>query len=405
MEKIENLENKEIKVKQVKEGKVCIKQTNDSGTFSPFYNPSQELNRDISVSSIATYFDTFKTTSEKNEKLDKNDKNKGDKKFTLIDAMSATGLRAVRYLRELPENLLEKIYANDLDSKAVELIKENAVLNGDKNSIIDIHQKDAAALLYSLKNHFDVVDLDPYGTAVNLIDSAIWAVKNNGLILATFTDMQVLCGNYQETCYYKYGSLPYKTNYCHEMAKRIAMYTISTSAAKYKKTIIPLFSFNAEFYIRLIFMVKESPEMCQENVVKHGHVLQCRTCQYRRIIKNGIFEFINSKKKKSNGEMKQGKTRFRFSNFEETPDKCPVCDGHLIMIGPFYLGSLQNNEFIHGILNNLKSDYQYLKYNTRITGILNGALEENELDVPFGYSYSQLCSDVNLNSPKLSLIA
>jgi len=33
---------------------------------------------------------------------------------------------------------------------------------------------------------------------------------NVGLICVTCTDMQVLCGNYPEVCFYKYGSLPLK---------------------------------------------------------------------------------------------------------------------------------------------------------------------------------------------------
>lgn len=228
------IENKEIKVKQVSEGKVTIRQTNDTGTFSPFYNPAQELNRDISVVTIATYMQRILEQKEKKLK-EKEEKNKEttitetnntntnnanlgkDYKFTLVDVMSATGLRAVRYLRELDHT--EKILANDLDSKAVDLIKINAELNGDTENKIEIHQNDAAALMYSKPKYFDVVDLDPYGTAIPLIDSAILSCKNNGLVLATFTDMQVLCGNYVETCYYKYGSVPFKTPYCHEVSK------------------------------------------------------------------------------------------------------------------------------------------------------------------------------------------
>jgi tRNA (guanine26-N2/guanine27-N2)-dimethyltransferase len=216
------LENKEIKVKEVKEGKVNIQQTNDSGTFSPFYNPAQELNRDISVVTIASYMElTLEEKKLKEEK--KQNKNKSDEtrkyedyKFTLVDVMSATGLRAVRYLKEL--NHVDKIIANDLDAKAVELIKVNAELNGDTESKIEIHQKDAAELMYTKMKYFDIVDLDPYGTAIPLIDSAVQACKNNGLVLATFTDMQVLCGCYTETCYYKYGSIPYKKPYCHEVS-------------------------------------------------------------------------------------------------------------------------------------------------------------------------------------------
>lgn len=204
------LENKEVKLKEVSEGKVTIRQTNDDGTFSPFYNPAQELNRDLSVVSIATYFEYYEST----RKLRKGQEDT-QPKYSIVDAMSATGLRAVRYFKEL--NNVAKIIANDLDTKAVDMIKINALKNGDETGIIEICQFDCNELLYSRKNSIDVVDLDPYGTAIPMIDSALWSLKNGGLILATFTDMQVLCGNYIDTCYYKYGSIAYKTEYCHEV--------------------------------------------------------------------------------------------------------------------------------------------------------------------------------------------
>jgi tRNA (guanine26-N2/guanine27-N2)-dimethyltransferase len=49
---------------------------------------------------------------------------------------------------------------------------------------------------------FDVVDLDPYGSASPFIDAAVQAVQDGGLLCVTCTDMQVLAGaNYSETWY------------------------------------------------------------------------------------------------------------------------------------------------------------------------------------------------------------
>ena len=107
-----------------------------------------------------------------------------------------------------------------MDSKAVALIKyniENNKSQDDGDLMLTVYQEEASKLLYSNMKAFDVVDLDPYGTAIPLIDSAVQAVKNGGLLLVTFTDMQVLCGNYPETLFYKYGSICLKTPYCHEV--------------------------------------------------------------------------------------------------------------------------------------------------------------------------------------------
>ena len=44
------------------------------------------------------------------------------------------------------------------------------------------------------RTRFDVIDLDPYGTAAPFLDSAVQAVKDGGLLCVTCTDMGVLAG-------------------------------------------------------------------------------------------------------------------------------------------------------------------------------------------------------------------
>lgn len=49
------------------------------------------------------------------------------------------------------------------------------------------------------KKNFDVIDLDPYGTAAPFIDAAVQAVADGGLLCVTCTDLAVLAGtNYPE---------------------------------------------------------------------------------------------------------------------------------------------------------------------------------------------------------------
>jgi tRNA (guanine26-N2/guanine27-N2)-dimethyltransferase len=44
-----------------------------------------------------------------------------------------------------------------------------------------------------------MVDLDPYGSAVEFLDPAVQAVEEGGLLCVTCTDKAVLCGNNPET--------------------------------------------------------------------------------------------------------------------------------------------------------------------------------------------------------------
>jgi tRNA (guanine26-N2/guanine27-N2)-dimethyltransferase len=45
---------------------------------------------------------------------------------------------------------------------------------------------------------FDVVDLDPYGSAAMFLDAAVQSVADGGLLAVTCTDKGVLCGNNSE---------------------------------------------------------------------------------------------------------------------------------------------------------------------------------------------------------------
>ena len=84
-----------------------------------FYNPVQEFNRDISIAVIHEYAKMF------NE--EKAAKNKEQRDIKVLEALAATGLRSVRYLKEIGK--LEKVICNDWDPVAVELIQKNMDYN------------------------------------------------------------------------------------------------------------------------------------------------------------------------------------------------------------------------------------------------------------------------------------
>jgi tRNA (guanine26-N2/guanine27-N2)-dimethyltransferase len=95
-----------------------------------FYNPVQEFNRDISISVLNTFLEIYRKEPEaKNPRKDKQpQKTEGTrKKIRILEALSATGLRSIRYAKEIPG--VDEIIANDLSSAAVEMIKRNVVLN------------------------------------------------------------------------------------------------------------------------------------------------------------------------------------------------------------------------------------------------------------------------------------
>lgn len=84
-----------------------------------FYNSAQKINRDISILIIDEFIKQMNSKTKK-------DKNK--KYFvTLFEAMSATGLRGIRYKKEITNDFL--LFMNDLDTNAIQSIKNNFKFN------------------------------------------------------------------------------------------------------------------------------------------------------------------------------------------------------------------------------------------------------------------------------------
>lgn len=139
----------------------------------------------------------------------------------ILEALAATGLRALRYVQELDD--VGVVVANDLDPVAVAAINRNKAFAGPVADKIMPNQGDARLVMLRHERCFDVVDLDPYGSPHNLLETALGAVADGGMLCVTATDMAVLCGNHGETCWTKYGSYPLHTKFCHEQAVRIVL--------------------------------------------------------------------------------------------------------------------------------------------------------------------------------------
>jgi tRNA (guanine26-N2/guanine27-N2)-dimethyltransferase len=178
---------------QVKEGKANISLPEGA----VFYNPAQVFNRDLSIACLRL----ISKYHHENEckRILKNDPNtncipfdqlsagvRQENGLKIAEALSATGLRSIRYAREIPGMKMKStkvwiiyfgslgidtIYANDIDAGAVESIKKNIELNHVTNLVQASHD-DAMNLLYShrkIDDQFHVVDLDPYGTPAQFL--------------------------------------------------------------------------------------------------------------------------------------------------------------------------------------------------------------------------------------------
>jgi tRNA (guanine26-N2/guanine27-N2)-dimethyltransferase len=124
------------------------------------------------------------------------------------------------------------------------------------------------------EQRFDIVDLDPYGSASPFLDIGVQCVADGGLMCVTCTDMAVLCGAHSESCFSKYGSVAIKSKACHEEALRIVLHTVEAAASRHKRAITPLLSVHMDFYVRVFVRVHISPKDTKLSMSKTGMIYQ-----------------------------------------------------------------------------------------------------------------------------------
>ncbi|KAI0341600.1 N2,N2-dimethylguanosine tRNA methyltransferase [Trametopsis cervina] len=436
----------------------------DNGAF---LNPVQEFNRDLSVACITTWGKQmneekrrkWELTQERRAKkandtpssaavdgepgpsnthnsvdaetmpmdppapIEDNDKHKPEPKeytFTILEALSATGLRSIRYAKEIP--LVKYVIANDLSSTAAEAMRRNVELNGlgeqvqpgtdtsrddpegrtiVKRAKVRVNEGDACALMYnhrSANERVDVVDLDPYGTAAPFIDAAVQCVTDGGLLCVTCTDLAVLAStNYAEKCFSNYGGVPVKTEYCHEAALRLVLHTISTSAARYGRYIQPLLSLSIDFYVRLFIRVSSSPLEVKRLSSKNSTYYVCSHCQ----------SFYDQPLGRTVATVHEGtgavNHSFKIQAGPPVSDRCPECNSALHIAGPMWNGPIHDKEFVSRVLQHVQDDEQKYGTSPRMKGMLTVAKEE--LETPFYFTPSKVSSFFHCVCPSLQDMA
>lgn len=326
----------------------------------------------------------------------------GDKKkkgfvprFTILDALSASGLRALRYASEIP--FVSKVTANDLDPAATEAIARNARHNkleskiniSHGNAIAHMYSKIAASMALTEKDvaqgkseKYDVVDLDPYGTAANFLDAAVQAVHDSGgLLCVTCTDAGVWASNsYPEKSFALYGGVPIKGWHSHEVGLRLILHAINAAAARYGLFMEPLLSLSIDFYARVFVKIRKSPAAVKfsagKTMITYNCDAGCGAWTTQLLLKNKHYP-----NKKGQGSF----YKHQFSQGPTADQNCEHCGFKTHLAGPMYAGRLHDPDFIKRILTRLPEvDKSVYGTTDRIKGMLTTALEEHLEDPAAG---------------------
>ncbi len=313
----------------------------------------------------------------------------------ILEGMAASGLRAIRYARELQN--IGCVVANDLDPNAIEAIKRNKEFNAkhsdaakEQMSKVICHGQDVRMVMMQHEKMFDAVDLDPYGTPSTLLDGAVQAIGDGGLLCVTATDMAVLCGNNGEVCWTKYGAYPLRAKYCHEQAVRVLLSSIDAAAGRYKRHIVPVLSVHIDFYVRCFVRVYSSAKDAKLAPTKVSYVFQCAGCD--------TFELQPVGKCVT----KHNSTKYQVGDGPVVPQKCPHCGWGFHMGGPFWTEPIHDQTWVSSIKKQVednKADYPgYDKIHALLTTV-----QEELPDSPLHYDIHSMSMTLKATPPPMAL--
>lgn len=317
----------------VREGTVTITvpPRGDSETDrAVFYNPTQELNRDITIAALRAY-------RERNPAV-----------TTYLDAMTATGIRGIRATADGWE-----VTCLDLDPEAVELCQENLAAN---DLAATVAHRDAAVELH--EQWYDVVDIDPFGTPIPYVDPAFKRTRH--LVCITATDTAPLCGAHFNSGIRRYGAVPRNTEYHGEMGVRILLSALARTAARYDVGITPVLTHATRHYVRTYLTLTRTATAADATIDELGYIHHCWECR-TRTVEDGLIA--------------------------HPPETCPSCGSdHVDAAGPVWLAPVHDRAFVDRAKHSLTPDMGTHETATALLETLHA-----ELDTPTHYDQHRLC--------------
>jgi tRNA (guanine26-N2/guanine27-N2)-dimethyltransferase len=305
-----------------------------------FYNPRQELNRDVTVAVLRAY------------------REREPRAETYLDATTASGVRALRAASEGWD-----VTAVDTDPDAVSLARENAA-RADLD--VDVVERDANVHMHDTAH--DVIDLDPFGTPIPFADAAVANARD--LVCVTATDTAPLCGAHFESGVRSYAAVPRNTDYHPEMGLRILLSALVRTAARYDTAARPICSHVSRHYARSYLELDGRATAADACLDDLGHVHGCEDC-LARAPESGLIA--------------------------HPPERCPACGSErVVTAGPLWLGAIRDREFVAAVRDRVTDDMGEAARARRLLCRL-----EAELDEPTHYDQHRLCKEWTRSAPAM----
>ncbi|KAL4513061.1 hypothetical protein ABPG72_017746 [Tetrahymena utriculariae] len=356
--------------------------------FKMFYNLVQLVERDITLLVANQYFKDLEITNGQNFKGAR-----------ILQGKASSGVKALRYAKEIDPSYIQDITVIEKDANFPEYFKLLAHYNHIDLSKFKIVNKETNHFYlikilenmdkYDSPEQIDFIDIEEYGSSIDIIRQAIKLVKNGGMISAIFTDMSTLCGPNVLKCFSSYNKFRIRLASLNENAIRIIYSTILDIATQNNYSIEPVVSFQSDFYIKIYFKVHHNGVESQKSLEKLSLIYQCSECP-NYYVHNISKVQQNTIENVQNGTLKLESQMDLKLNELKVPSTCNVCESSWILNGPIWNQPLHNYKFISNVLRNQqstgsekvfsKSKIMLIQSHLKLTAYLEANLQEKEFD-------------------------
>jgi tRNA (guanine26-N2/guanine27-N2)-dimethyltransferase len=192
-----------------------------------FYNPDMALDRDLGVAFARAHFGAARASG--------------------WEMLSATGVRGLRLLVE--SGAFSSVLFTEAHPVAAEVVRQNSA------NVSGATVRAADARNFPPEAPFDYVDIDPYGSPLPFVPTALRAVRPGGVVAATATDLMVLAGVQPGACERIYGSHPVRGRLGPEGGLRVLLAYFARCARTEGRTVRPLLAYVRGHHLRVYLEV------------------------------------------------------------------------------------------------------------------------------------------------------
>ncbi len=297
-------------------------------------------------------------------------------KMNIADPLAGTGIRSLRFLKELNKRKIGRIAVNDHQHDFPRLFRENLRRNNIKNIKINntktnnskinhltIHNEDASLFLLHHPG-FDYIDIDPFGDPNPFLAAAVARISRDGILAVTATDTAALTGTYLNSTKRKYWAQSLKNYLMHETGLRILIRKVQLQGLQFDKALLPILSYSKDHYYRAYFRCEKGKKICDKIIQQHQYLLYCSKC-------------LNFKTSTWNRE-------------------CCACSAQFLFAGPLWVGKLSDQKLVQAMAkNNPYPEEQKF---------LQGLAEEAKIDQVGFYDLHVLARKYKCNAPRMEMV-